>query len=126
MDSIHGAESAIDAAQILAEKYQCVVSISGPIDVIMDVNEKITIANGHPMMPKVTGLGCTASAITGAFAVVNTSPFLAAAHAMAVMGITGEIAAEKSDGPGSLQLNFLDTLYSLDKKIIEQRLNPGN
>ena len=126
VDSIHGAESAIDAAQILAEKYQCVVSISGPIDVIMDVNEKITIANGHPMMPKVTGLGCTASALTGAFAVVNTSPFLAAAHAMAVMGIAGEIAAEKSDGPGSLQLNFLDTLYRLDKQIIEQRLNPGN
>jgi len=126
VDSIHGAEAASDAAQILAEKYQCVVSISGPVDVILDVKEKITIANGHPMMPKVTGLGCTATAITGAFAAVNTSPFLAAAHAMAVMGITGEIAAEKSDGPGSLQLNFLDTLYRLDKQIIEQRLNPGN
>ena len=126
VDSIHGAEAAIDAAQILAEKYQCVVSISGPIDVIMDVNHKVTIANGHPMMPKVTGLGCTATAITGAFAAVNTSPFLAAAHAMAVMGIAGEIAAEKSNGPGSLQLNFLDTLYRLDKQIIEQRLNPGN
>ena len=126
VDSIHGAEAAGDAAQILAEKYQCVVSISGPIDVILDVNERITIANGHPMMPKVTGLGCTATAITGAFATVNTSPFLAAAHAMAVMGITGEIAAEKSDGPGSLQLNFLDTLYRLDKQKIVQRLNPGN
>ena len=32
---------------------------------------------------------------------------------MAVMGIAGEIAAEKSAGPGSLQVQFLDALYNL-------------
>jgi hydroxyethylthiazole kinase len=122
VDSIHGAEAAIEAANILVEKYQCVVSISGSVDVILDSDNKISIANGHFMMPKVTGLGCTASALTGAFAAVNSSPIMAAANAMAVMGITGEIAADKSDGPGSLQLNFLDTLYLLDEKMIEKRL----
>jgi hydroxyethylthiazole kinase len=126
VDSMHGAEAAIDGANILAETYQCVISISGPVDVILDCGNQINIANGHSMMPKVTGLGCTASALTGAFAAVNDVPLKAAAHAMAVMGIAGEIAAEKSEGPGSLQLNFLDTLYILDGQTIEKtlKLNP--
>jgi hydroxyethylthiazole kinase len=74
------------------------------------------------MMPRVTGLGCTASALCGAFAAVNRSPHLAAAHAMAVMGIAGEIAAEQASGPGSLQLHFIDALYNLSLEQIERKL----
>ena len=51
-------------------------------------------------MAKVTGMGRTASAITGAFAAVNATPFRAAAHALALTGIAGEIAAEQARGPG--------------------------
>jgi hydroxyethylthiazole kinase len=64
-------------------------------------------------MPKVTGMGCTASAVLGAFAAVNKNTLLAAAHGMAVMSICGEISTKKSDGPGSLQMHFIDTLYNL-------------
>jgi hydroxyethylthiazole kinase len=46
----------------------------------------------------------------------------AAVHAMAVMGIAGELAAEKSAGPGSLQMQFLDALFNLEKADIESRL----
>lgn len=74
------------------------------------------------MMPRVTGLGCTASALTGAFAAVNPRPFHAAAHAMAVMGIAGEIAAEQSRGPASFQMHFLDALYRLEEEDIQSRL----
>ena len=81
------------------------------------------VANGHPMMPRVTGLGCTATALTAAFAAVNASPFAAAAHAMALMGIAGEMAAERSLGPGSFQMNFLDALYLVQESDIELRLN---
>ena len=41
---------------------------------------------------------------------------------MAVMGIAGEMAAEKSAGPGSLQMNFLDILYNLSEKDISRHL----
>ena len=60
--------------------------------------------------------------MTGAFLAVNPSPLRAAAHAMAVMGITGEMAAARSAGPGSFQVNFLDVLYSLTEDDIERRL----
>jgi hydroxyethylthiazole kinase len=79
------------------------------------------VANGHPMMTRVTGMGCTASAITGAFSAVTPSAFEAGVAAMTIMGIAGEIAAEKSPGPGSLQVNFLDALYSLKEDDILAR-----
>lgn len=41
---------------------------------------------------------------------------------MAVMGIAGEIAAGKADGPGTLQLYFYDALYNLNQNHIEKLL----
>ena len=74
------------------------------------------------MMTRVTGLGCTASALCGAFAAVTSDPAVAAAEAMAVMGIAGEIAVGGSVGPGSLQVHFLDALYRLSADDIERLL----
>ena len=69
-------------------------------------------------MEKVTGMGCTATAVLGAFAAVNPSMLDAAIHGMAVMGIAGEIAAARSKGNGSLQVNFLDELYAMDEEVL--------
>jgi hydroxyethylthiazole kinase len=125
VDSSHKTEEALEASIGLAKQYNCVVSVSGEVDIITDGEKIIKIFNGHPMMPKVTGLGCTASALTGAFAAVNPNPLMAAAHAMALMGIAGEIAAEISEGPGSLQLHFLDILYKMNESNIKERLKTG-
>jgi hydroxyethylthiazole kinase len=73
-------------------------------------------------MSRVTGFGCTASALCGAFAAVEKIPFAATVKAMAVMGIAGEMAAKTAAGPGSLQTNFLDYLYCLSENDISQRL----
>lgn len=70
-------------------------------------------------------MGCTASAITGAFVAVNPEPFSAAANAMAVMGVTGEIAGAGAAGPGRFQVNFLDALYRLDQAQLSARLKLG-
>jgi hydroxyethylthiazole kinase len=122
VDSAHTPDDTIDAARALSESQGCVVSVSGAADLIVQAGRTIRVANGHPMMTRVTGLGCTASALTGAFAAVNADPFRAAAHAMAVLGIAGEIAAESSPGPGSLQVRLLDALHLLDLPDIERRL----
>jgi hydroxyethylthiazole kinase len=74
------------------------------------------------MMPFVTGMGCAATALIGAFAATNPSPLQAAVHAMALMGIAGEMAAEKSAGPGTLQVQFLDALYRVQETDIADRL----
>ncbi len=118
VDSTVSANAALDAAKSLANESGAVVVISGAEDFITDGEQVITIKNGSPLMPKVTGMGCTASAVLGAFAAVNKNTLLAAAHGMAVMSICGEIAAKKSAGPGSLQMHFIDTLYNLTDKDI--------
>lgn len=122
VDSLDSSETAVSAAQALAARHRCAVCVSGATDYIVDADRILRVENGHPMMPKVTGLGCTASALCGAFAAVNPSALTAAAHAMAVMGIAGEIAAENAAGPGSFQMRFLDALYNLTETDIHSRL----
>ena len=122
VDSLYGSEAAIDAARRLSSVWGSVVVISGATDYIIHGDKTAIIANGHPLMANVTGMGCTATALTGAFAAVNTDYFSAATHAMAVMGIAGELAAAEKPSPGSLQVNFLDTLYELTETTISDRL----
>jgi len=122
VDSAMASGEALAAAQALSRSCHCVVSVSGATDLIVADDSIARVRNGHPMMPRITGLGCTATALTGAFAAVNPSPFRAAVHAMALMGIAGEIAAERSPGPGSFQVNFLDALHLIQASDIERRL----
>jgi hydroxyethylthiazole kinase len=122
VDSGAAAESALAAAGRLCDQRHCVVCVSGETDYIVGKNGMAMVRNGHPLMPRVTGLGCTATALCGAFAAVDPDPFAATAAAMAVMGIAGEIAAERSAGPASLQVHFLDALHNLGGDDIERRL----
>jgi len=122
VDSRHLPDEVLDDARALSRSAGCVVSVSGPVDLIVQGDAAARVANGHPMMTKVTGMGCTASAITGAFTAVNPSPFQAAAHAMAVMKVVGEMAAERAAGPGSFQHHFLDVLHGIQASDIAQRL----
>lgn len=122
VDSRHTPDETIESAQALSARYGCVVSVSGATDIIIHGDSVIRVMNGHPMMPRVTGLGCTATALTAAFAAINRSSFAAAAHAMVLMGIAGEMAAERSSGPGSYQVNFLDALYGIQESDVQQRL----
>ena len=122
VDSLSVSASAVDAAQKLNRRYGAVVCITGETDIIVSSDRMARIMNGDAMMPKVTGLGCTASAICGAFIGVNISAFTAAVDAMAVMGIAGEMAVELSKGPGSLQMHFLDMLHTVTESDINMRI----
>lgn len=121
VDSTANAATSVKAARTLVARFGCVVSVSGEVDVI--VGDEVTgrVWNGHPLMTRVTGMGCTASALTGAFAAVDRSAFDAALAAMAVNGVAGEIAAERCAGPGSFQLDFLDALHNLDAEQVDAR-----
>jgi hydroxyethylthiazole kinase len=122
VDSAASSDAAIDIARRLSEIHKCIICISGEIDYIVDKERVLKIKNGHPLMSRVTGLGCTASALCGAFAAVEKKPFIATAAAMAVMGIAGEMAADIAEGPGSLQIHFLDSLYHLSEDEIIRHL----
>lgn len=123
VDSMHTPDDVLGDACQLSRDTGAVVSVSGPVDLVTDGHQVLRISNGHPMATRVTGMGCTATAVTGAFLAVCPSTLDAAAHAMALMGVAGELAAELSAGPGSFQMHFLDVLYRLDPGILATRTN---
>jgi hydroxyethylthiazole kinase len=122
VDSTASSEAAVEIGRKLHAQCGAAVCISGETDYTIGAGGVIRGRNGHIMMTRVTGLGCTATALCGAFAAVTADPAIAAAEAMAVMGIAGEIAVARSAGPGSLQMHFLDALYNLSIEEIERDL----
>jgi hydroxyethylthiazole kinase len=73
-------------------------------------------------MARVTGLGCTGTALIGAALAVEKDRLAAVAAGLSFLAIAGEIAAKKCPGPGSLQVRLLDALHLLDAATIQRRL----
>ncbi len=125
VDSTQGSDAALDAAQQLSRKTGAVVVVTGVVDHVTDGERLVSIANGHPMMARVTGLGCTGTALVGAALAVEHDRLLACAAGLAFLGVAGEIAAANSPGPGSLQMHLLDALYALDSQALAEKVRLG-
>lgn len=119
VDSTDTVEASHEAARTLATNQKAAVVVSGPKDFITDGEKEAFVPNGSTMMTAVTGMGCTSTAVIGAFAAIEKDYFNAAIAAMYVMGIAGEMTAETAKGNGSFQMQFLDNLYCLSQKEIE-------
>ena len=123
VDSTHATDDALEPARRLARDTGAIVAMTGAVDYVTDGARVVAIRNGHPMMARVTGLGCTASALVGAaLAVAAGDPLGATVAALAALGVAGEMAAEGAAGPGSLQLRLLDALYTLDEATLRRRV----
>jgi len=122
VDTVNDTEDAADSAVSLARSTGSVVVVTGPTDYITDGVRLSRIRNGAEIMARTTGMGCTASALTGAFLAVTDDPFRGAVSAMAVMGIAGENAARHSSGNGSFRAAFLDELFNMNRHTITEQL----
>jgi hydroxyethylthiazole kinase len=121
VDSTQATETALPRARRLARATGALVAMTGASDYVTDGERVVAIHNGHPMMARVTGLGCTATAMVGAFVGSNEDAFAATVAALATLGVAGELAAEQTPGPGSLQVKLLDALYRLDEGTLQAR-----
>jgi hydroxyethylthiazole kinase len=124
VDATESSDQAANAVRQLAKRFGTVAVASGPIDYLSDGKTIFAIDNGHPMMARITGSGCVASALIAAFLPVNPNALSAAVSAMTVMDIVGELAAEhsRSEGPGSFRIRFLDTFDRLEPEYLEMRM----
>jgi len=121
-DSTAASGEALDAAWFIRRQYGSVVCISGEADIVVGEGQPVYIRNGDPLMTKVTGLGCSATAIIGAFVAAVGDTVEAVSAAMALLGICGELAAAVSAGPGSLQVNLLDKLHNITEEEFNTRI----
>ena len=126
VDSGAAANDALGAARALVGRTGGVVCVSGQTDHIVDGTRWALLSNGHPWMTKITGVGCSATALIGAFCAVQPDAWRATVSAMALMGVVGEVAAEKAvvrkQGVGSMQVLMLDELQLLDQPTFDARL----
>jgi hydroxyethylthiazole kinase len=121
VDSLQSSQDAHLAAAEIAGRYHTVVAVTGMEDFVTDGSRAVGIKNGHAMMARITGTGCAASAVTGAFLAVEKDAFIAAAGALVTFGIAGELAASSNPGPGSFHPLLLDALDAVDEKTILAR-----
>ncbi|MGD8993138.1 MAG: hydroxyethylthiazole kinase [Desulfobacterales bacterium] len=119
VDSIHSVEEAADAATVLAEELNTTLAITGAVDLVTDGSRMLRVANGHPLMGYVTGTGCTATVVIGAFLAVDDDPLSATATALAYFGLAGEVAGHNANAPGSFMIQMIDALYSITPRDLQ-------
>ncbi len=120
VDSLHSVEEAEGAAIALAKELKTTLAITGKVDLITDGKRIYKVHNGHEMMGTVTGTGCTATVMIGAFLAVDPDPVEATTTALAYFGLAGEKAALHAKVPGSYQIALLDALFSIDEEELRR------
>ena len=119
VDSIHSVDEAADAASMLARELNTTLAITGAVDLITDGERIYRVSNGHELMGYVTGTGCTATVIIGAFLAVDDDSVEATTTALAYFGLAGEKGAAKAQAPGSFQMSLLDALFTIDEEQLK-------
>lgn len=117
VDAADGVDVAEAGARALAQATGAVVAVTGAVDYVTDGARACRIANGHPLMPQVTALGCSLTGVVGAF-LVGQSTFDATVAALAYYGLAGEMAATGAKGPGSFAVAFIDALSTLTPEAL--------
>ena len=127
VDSTASADAALDAARALAARTQGTVCVSGETDHIVHADGRhATVKNGHPWMTRITGVGCSLTALVGAVCAVQPDAWRATVAGMSWMGVAGEMAAEQAQargaGVGTMAVLMLDALQLLTEAEFAQRV----
>lgn len=103
---------------------KCIIAVTGAIDLVSDGEKCYVIQNGRAEMGKVTGTGCQLSGMMTAFVVANPDAKLkAAAAAVSMMGIAGEIAwsrMQAGDGNATFCKRIIDAIYNMTPEMLDK------
>ena len=119
--ALSGEAPSPDATAAYVRANRTLVALSGATDLITDGQHIAALANGHPLMAKVTAMGCAGSALVAACLAVEPDVFLATVAALTIIAVAGELAGEKSSGPGSFAVVIIDALDRLDSPTLLAR-----
>lgn len=114
VESTHQVSDAQQGAIEIAMHHQCTVVVSGEEDFITDGHKKGHLAFGSALMPMITGMGCSLTAVIAAFKAIISDSYETACIATAYFSLCGSLAAKKTDKPGSFRTAFIDELYAAD------------
>ena len=110
----------------IAKKLEVTIAVSGPIDIISDGKTVYAIRNGDSMMSNITGTGCMLGCLMASYAAVSNA-LLAALTATTVMGIAGQLAADKimknNEATGFFGVYMIDELSLINAEKIGKHAN---
>jgi hydroxyethylthiazole kinase len=119
---VRGVESAgrvndlTSAIKKFAQKTKATVVATGKRDIISDGKSVYAVNNGNSWLSTITGSGCMAASVIGAFCAVERNYALASAGALACFGLAAELAVNDIKGPASFKVALLDAVYNMDEK----------
>ena len=116
VDTTVTSDDVAQSAARLAGVTHAAVLVTGETDyVAAEGAPLVAVANGSPLMARVTGLGCAQGAIAAAFlgTLGGKARWESTLAAALVVAIAGEQTAVKAKGPGTFVPAFLDALDSL-------------
>ena len=122
VDSTDTADAALEAARALAAEHGCAVAVSGEVDHLTDGRRLVRLSNGHPLLTRVTGVGCALGALMAAFAATTDDALVAATAATGLLTVAADAAADGAAGPGSFAVALLDQLATLTPQQLAERL----
>lgn len=104
----------VGAMRQYAKENSLILIASGETDVIADGAQILTCERGDPMMARITGSGCMASVMLGAFLSAEAS-ICSALACCTFLGEAGEEAARKTREAGggtmTFRTHFIDQVY---------------
>ena len=117
-------DDAVAFVKALAGKLECIIAVTGAIDLVADGEKCYVIRNGRKEMGQITGTGCQLSGLMTAYVVANPDNRLeAAAAAVCLMGLAGEIGwsrMQEGDGNYTYRNRIIDAIYNMDAKTLEE------
>ncbi|MBM7636503.1 hydroxyethylthiazole kinase [Streptococcus saliviloxodontae] len=107
---------------------QLPIVVTGVQDAIAVDGQVRVLKNGSALMPLVTGTGCLLGAVLAAFIHLADQDHLldCLEEALSTYTIAGEMAEQVSSLPGSYQMAFLDALYQITDKEVNQKIRRVN
>lgn len=111
-----GGEDPRQVATAAAEHFGVTTAVTGPVDIVVGGSTVYEVANGHPLLARITGSGCMATAAIGIFQTAGDDPALQTALALASYGLAAERAAEGNPGPGTFRARLLDEVAALGER----------
>ncbi len=117
---IRGNIHEIKTLGIETEPRSCIV-MTGESDRVLHKDISFTVNNGHPIMAKVIATGCALGALITALSSKTDCPACASAAGLIWFGVAGEIAASKTQSPGSFAPYFIDALYETSIDTLRQQ-----
>ncbi len=122
VDSKESQEAAVEKTLEASKKLGAVLAVTGVQDIIACYDKTAVCLNGHEIMGKVTGTGCSSSTSVACFAAVEKDPFLAALCGVSFFSLMGEIAAGSSNGPASFEISLRDKIFTVTPDEIKKSL----